>query len=314
MPWLNSPINADIDHDFKLGQLYGQKYNGHKIIFGKGNEGWNIFGTNLPAQNLFAARAEFPGLDDFTAAGKRWGELLGKGETAFESGLHSVAGHQNDEVIMMIEGFSPTTQWAQNQINGMKALGIDPAQHHGQVSIGMYAAGSATDLVGPTATDDQKKTAILNFIANSLVPWTAAHKQLAIANGLKPVVDAYEMRLGTPSSGPPTADWIAFQNTPQESIVQQQGYAELLAAAGGSEALFNTEGFIGFPWSNGIFAQADYPSQYANPAQSQAWSGLESLIDYSSIPQTPEPAGVLLLSTLSLFFCGRRLWRKTKTT
>jgi hypothetical protein len=291
-PWLNSPIFADEDHDERLGELYGRAYPGHTIYFGKGNEGWNIFGNNLPAQNLFAARAEGEPGDDLTKAGRRWGKLLGRGAAAFQRGLRAV-GRNDVTVVMAIEGFAPATVWAQGQIDGMRSIGIEPRDFHAHVSIAQYAAGSDTDLTGPLGTPTEKRDALERFI-DRLVGWTLDHRTLARANGLVDLVDAYEMRLGTHS---PTPDWIAFQGTPEEGEVQQYGLRKLLDASGGPAAALNVEGLDGFPFTSGIFSLADWPSQFNDPYQSQAYAAVHGLIDFSSI--APEPNGAVVLIALA---------------
>lgn len=307
-PWINSPFLANEDHDRQLGRFYGMNYPGHKIYFGKGNEGWNIFGTNIPAQNLFAARAEGRTGGDFKIAGERWGEKLGKGTVAFETGFaegRAAIGQSavGDEIIMAIEGFAPVTDYAQNQINGMKAVGIDPAQHHAHISIAQYAAGSDTDLTGPLGTPAQKRDAVLAFINGSLKTWTLNHRALARANGLADLVDAYEFRLGTHS---PTADWIAFQNTSEMAQVQDAGWRTLFDASGGADASLNVEGIIGFPFSSGIFSLADWPSQFNDPYQSQAYAATHALVDFSTVPE-PNAAVVLLCGVAMLLSRGRKV-------
>ncbi len=290
-PWLNLPFLADDDHDFRLGQLYAQQYHGKKVIVSNGNEGWNIFGTNIPAQNLFAARTEEPGKPDFEASGRRWGRELGKSVKAFTLGF--VAGGGNaDNVQMEIEGFAPATAWAQYQIDGMKAVGINPATYHAHVAIAQYAAGSDGDLQGPTGTPDEKRAAVLNFInsGNGPLGWTNAHRALARANGLADLVDAYEARLGIQGTSS-TQDWRDFQLTDQQRDVQERGINILVGAMGGPDVVWCEEGFVGFPWDHGVFNLADWPGQFDNPAASMAWTGALNTVDRS----VPEPAAFLLI-------------------
>lgn len=302
-PWLNLPFFADDDHDFRLGQLYAQQFHGTKVIVSNGNEGWNIFGTNIPAQNLFAARAEEPGVPDFQSAGHRWGRELGKSVKAFTLGW--VAGGRNAaDVQMEIEGFAPATAWAQYQMDGMRAIGIEPSTYHAHVSIAQYAAGSDSDLQGPTGTPDQKRAALLAFInsANGPLGWTNAHKSLAQANGLPALVDAYEARLGIQGTSS-TQDWRDFQLTDQQRDVQEQGLNTLVAAMGGGpNVIWNCEGFFGFPWGSGIFSLAD-TNMLDNPAQSMAWTGVLNTVDRSNVP---EPSALALLLGVCAVAAGRR--------
>jgi hypothetical protein len=285
-PWLNSPIFADEAHDEEWGYLYGTRYPGKTIYVGKGNEGWAIFGDNLPARQMRAAiAAGETGGSDFEKAGRAWGKRLGRSVEAFKRGL-ARAGRFDVRVVMAVEGFAPVTAWAQYQIDGMRSIGIEPAAHDAHVSIAQYAAGSPTDLVGPMATNEQKRIALTTFIANSLVPWTNQHRALARANGLADVVDAYEMRLGTYT---PSADWFAFQGSPEMAAVQEYGWHALFEASGGAEAVLNAEGFYGFPWEAGIFSLAN-TDQFADPYASQAYAATRAQIDFASIP---EPRGML---------------------
>lgn len=308
-PWLNSPLLADTDHDRQLGRLYGASYPGHKIYFGKGNEGWNIFGNNLPAQNLFAARAEGEaGGSDFEKAGRRWGKLLARGTTAFEQGFaegRASVGKTTvgDTIIMAIEGFSPVTAWAQYQIDGMKSIGIDPKLHNAHLSIAQYAAGSDTDLTSPLGTNAQKRDALLAFINNSLVPWTENHRALARSNGLADLVDAYEMRLGTYTAN--RSEWIAFQGSPEMIDVMDKGFRVLVPASGGIQAAMNQEGLVGFPWGSGIFSLADWPGQFNNPSASNAWNGVLGVIDTGAVPE-PSALAFIALAWLVTMPWGRR--------
>jgi hypothetical protein len=292
-PWLNLPFFADDDHDFRLGQLYAQQYHGKRVIVSNGNEGWNIFGTNIPAQNLFAARAEEPGKGDFEAAGRRWGRELGKTVRAFTLGFVAGGGNAND-VQMEIEGFAPSTAWAQYQIDGMKGIGIDPRTYHAHVAIAQYAAGSDSDLQGPTGTPDQKRVAVLAFInsANGPLGWTNAHRGLARANGLDDVLHAYEARLGIQGISS-TQDWRDFQLTPQQRDLQHQGLDVLVNAMGDpAQVIWNEEGFFGFPWTAGVFSLADM-NMLDNPGASMAWQGVLDKVDFSG--SVPEPTALTIL-------------------
>lgn len=294
-PWINSPLFADEDHDEQLGFLYGTRYPGARVMVGKGNEGWAIFGNNLPAQQMRAAiAAGEPGNGDLEKAASGWGKRLGRAAAAFRRGWVR-AGRDPAGVVMAIEGFAPATVWAQKQIDAMRSIGIEPRDFNAHVSIAQYAAGSDTDLVGPLVTPAEKRDALERFI-DTLVGWTLQHRDLARRNGLVDLVDAYEMRLGTHS---PTPDWIAFQGTPEQAEVQEYGFRKLIEASGGVAATLNAEGFVGFPWTSGIFSLADL-GQLNNPYQSQAYAATHGLIDFSAIP---EPNGPVV--AVVLFVCWR---------
>jgi hypothetical protein len=288
-PWLDSPIFADENHDEELGYLYGRNYPGKVIYFGKGDEGWHIYGDNLPAQQMRAAIAagEF-GSSEFEQAGRGWGKRLGRGTVAFERGLLR-AGRTDVTVIMAVEGFAPTTAWVEAQAQGMRSIGIDPAAHHAHVSIAQYAFGGRGDARLPTGTDDQKAAAILDFIQSDsgMKGWTLAHRAWAVANGLAPLVDAYEMKLGTMDtlSEAEFQDWKRFHLSPQMFRVQSEGLDTLVAASGGPGATLNVEGFWGFPFlPSGQFPLLDL-DQRANPDLNMAWAGVKSKIDFNSVPE-----------------------------
>lgn len=294
-PWINSPLLADTDHDRQLGKLWGQRFTGKVIRFGKGNEVWNIFGTNLPAQNLFAARADpsYQG-GDAEKAQRRQGHRLALAVTAFKQGLLD-AGRADVTVIMEVEGFSPVAAFAGYQLDEMKRRGFDPKALNARLAIGQYAAGSATDFaVG--STNSQRQDAALSFINQSLVPWTLAHRQLAVSEGLVPVVDAYEMRIGQY----PDASWIPFQYTAEQRAIQESGIRALFDASGGAGAFLNMEGVYGFPWnSSNQFSLLDLNRDFS----SQAYQGVLGLTDFGSVP---EPAGWGIVGALVLKHLQRR--------
>lgn len=292
-PWINSPLLADEDHDRQLGRLWGQRYGGKVIRFGKGNEVWNIFGNNLPAQNLFAARAD-PSYEggDAEKAQRRQGHRLAVSTKAFIQGLHDV-NRFDVKVIMEVEGFSPVADFARYQLDEMKQRGFDPKELNAHVAIAQYAAGSPTDIaIG--GTDQQKHDNVLAFVNGSLVEWTKAHHDLALAEGLDPVVDAYEMRIGMNFD----SSWIPFQYRVEQFDLQAKSMMALYANAG-SGSIFNVEGLYGFPWNNSNqFSLIDLNKDL----NSQAYQGVLSTIDFST---TPEPGGLLLVVFAALIIIHR---------
>lgn len=300
-PQVGIPLMATTDYARQQGKLWAQQYGNRPVEINLGNEVWNVFAGNLGAWNLNQAHAEGYVGDDFRILGLRQGVRLAQHAQAFMQGFTEGGGNAAN-VSTIIEGFAPVPQYIQNQIDGMKSVGITPASLHARLSIAQYAAGSATDLTGPLTTNANKRDAVLAFINAGPAVWSAQTLAIAKANQLAPYVDAYEMRLGgKPVSTPAeTFDWVAFQNTDEEQQAQDAGLRILSQASGGVGAIFNAEGYYGFPMDA---PQGQFPllglDQFNNPNASGAYRGVAGVIDFSSIPGVPEPS-TLAVAALSV--------------
>lgn len=308
VPQTMIPERATVDYARQLGRLWGTMYAGHSVRVSLGNEIWNVYKGNNGEYALIQAKASGIGGDDLSALAQWHGARLATLATAFKDGLRDVA-RADVTVTPIVEGFSPVTSYAANQLAGMRAAGFNPAALGVRLSIAQYAFGTSTDVAGrPIATDAQKRDAALDFIDKALVAWTLAHRELARANGLVDVVDAYELRLGTkPVDGAAeTADWVRFQLTDENAQLQGAGLRRLIAASGGTGAALALEGLYGFPMDA---PQGQFPllaiDQFANPLASGAYRGVRGVIDFGT--PIPEPAALALLAGALLL----RRWHGT---
>jgi len=310
-PQIGIPLMADDDYAYQQGKLWAQRFSGKAsgVSINLGNEVWSVYAGNLGAWNLNQAHAEGYVGDDFRILGLRQGVRLAQKSLKFRQGWQDGGGDPS-KVSTIIEGFAPIPQYIQNQVDGMKSIGADPKTLNAKLSIAEYAAGSASDLQGLLGTAAQKEVAVDAFINAGPAVWTAQTLAIAKANGLDPHVRAYEFRLATkPVSGAEIADWVAFQNTDNAMRIQQEGIPTLLNAAGGVGAVFNVEGFGGFPMNapQGQFPLVDINQMFTDPFQSGVFRGVNGLIDFSSIPQTPAPASFALCTAIALLsLAGRR--------
>jgi hypothetical protein len=310
-PQISIPLMSDDDYAYQQGKLWATLYSGKDVSINLGNEVWHVFQGNLGDWNLQQAKAEGYQGDDFRILGLRQGVRLAQHALKFMQGFSDGGGDPN-RVHTIIEGFAPIAQYVQNQIDGMKSIGVDPKTIHATISIAHYAAGSDTDLQGALGTAAEKEASVMNFINAGPKVWAQQHLAIAIANGLDPHIGAYEFRLGTkPVTADEVADWVLFQNTDNEMRIQQNGIPTLLAASGGVGAIFNLEGYGGFPMDapQGQFPEVTIAQMFNNPFESGVLRGTYSLIDFDSIPQTPEPSSIyppMVLGVYKLFKRSKR--------
>jgi hypothetical protein len=308
IPQTHFPARSDIDYARQLGRLWGTMYGGHTVRVANGNELWNVFAGNNGAYNLEQAKAEGYVGDDFRILGLRQGVQLALKSKAFKQGLEDV-GRSDVTVVTVIEGLAPVAQYARNQIDGMRSIGVEPASINARLAIAQYAFGTSTDVAGrPIGTDAQKRDAVIDFVNKSLVAWTLDHRALARANWLPDVVDSYEFRLATkPVQGQAeTDDWVHFQLTDENAQAQDAGIRALVTASGGVGAALALEGLYGFPMDA---PQGQFPllalDQFNDPFASGAFRGVHGLIDFTAA--IPEPNGsAVAVALAAIVLAGRK--------
>jgi hypothetical protein len=295
IPQIHRPALATRDYAVQQGKYWAQHYTGNVIRQAVGNEMMFPYGTNVQAQAMFEARTEYPGRSDFDALSLKQGAELAEYGQAFREGWVSTGRAAPDQTLV-VEGFSPVTQYAKLQIDRMKELGLDFATFKPRIAIGAYAFGSPSDSAGlDLSTPQKKKDNTIAWADANLEEWFKQHRQLAQSEGLaQTIIDAYEYKVFTQPNG--GQSWADFQNTPEIAEGQNTLLHMLSTAAGGPDAEFMVEGVFGFPMDapQGQFPLLPYDASWlSHPMDFASFRGYAETVDRSSIP---EPSALALVA------------------
>lgn len=305
VPQIQRPALATRDYAVQQGKYWAQHYTGNVMRLAVGNEMWAPFGTNVQAQAMFQARVEYPGHTDFDALSLKQGAELAEYGPAFREGWVST-GRAAPDLTLVVEGFSPTTQYAKLQIDRMKEVGLDFATYKPRIAIGAYAFGSATDSAGlDLSTPAKKRDNTVAWADANLEEWFKTHRQLAQQEGLaQTTIDAYEYKMFTQPNG--GQSWVDFQNTPEIAQGQNTLLHMLSDAAGGPGAAFTAEGLYGFPLDapQGQFPLLPFDSAWlSHPMDFASFAGYAGTVDVSGVPA---PSSMALVSVAAGMVAMRR--------
>jgi hypothetical protein len=305
IPQIHRPALATRDYAVQQGRYWAQHYTGNVMRLAVGNEMMFPYATNVQALAMFEARAEYPGRTDFDALSIKQGAELAEYGPAFREGWVST-GRAAPDLTLVVEGFSPATQYAKLQIDRMKEVGLDFATYKPRIAIGAYAFGSATDSSGlDLSTPQKKRDNTIAWADANLEEWFKQHRQLAQSEGLaQTMIDAYEYKVFTQPNG--GKSWTDFQNTQEIADGQHTLLQMLSAAAGGPDAEFMAEGLYGFPMDapQGQFPLLPFDPQWlSHPMDFGSFRGYASTVDRSSVP---EPSAALMLGVAAGMAATRR--------
>jgi hypothetical protein len=304
--WVNIPHMATDDYVRNFARfLKANLKPGLRVHVEYSNELWNGGDQGQGTWNLMQARADpqfNSRTDDTGKMALRAAERLRQIVTIFKQEWGT---DYKTRVVPEIGGFIANAQWAQWQIDWLKAKGVNLAADNYRVAIAPYVPGSEGDLsLTGTENKDQIFSRLYNFMNGPIKTWIQQNKTVADAAGVK--LDSYEAAAGSfyavlnPANKALLSTFLDMQNDPRIGKLQRDLITMWDTESGGG--LYNAFGLVS-PYSQ--YGQWGLLSD-VNATGSLKFDAVAAFVGPTSGVTNPEPGSLGVLGACAAGLCCRR--------